>query len=122
MAQKAKILLWMRTAKPCWLRPEYQIPRFGTALQKLDLMGEMNEATAAEVATRRGFPANEVEQTAEVMAVLASATAPLGAGDILQRFKSGKTVRPKVDAVLAGLVRMGIVSGNARQFSLRWGA
>jgi len=106
-----------------WLRPDYQIPRFGTAEEKLDLIGEMRDPTVApDAATRRGFPANEVEQTAEVMAALASATAPLSTGEILLRFRPGKTVRPKVDAVLAGLVRMGIVSTDARRFSLRRGA
>lgn len=106
-----------------WLRPDYQIPRFGTAEEKLDLIGEMRDAAVApDAATRRGFPANEVEQTAEVMAALASATAPLSTGEILLRFKPGKSVRPKVDAVLAGLVRMGIVSTDARRFSLRQGA
>jgi hypothetical protein len=100
-----------------WLRPEYQIPRFGTALQKLDLTGAMREA-APDIATRRAFPTNEVAQTAEIMAVLATAAAPLTAGDILDRFKPAKTVRPKVDAVLDGLIRMGIVSQAARQYAL----
>ncbi|MDE8349350.1 MAG: class I SAM-dependent DNA methyltransferase [Acidocella sp.] len=104
-----------------WLRPDYQIPRFGTALEKLDLVGEMREA-APESAARSIFPADEVAQTAEIMSVLANATSPLSAGDILLRFKPGKTLRPKVDAVLNGLVRMGIVNTTARQFSLRRGA
>jgi hypothetical protein len=40
----------------------------------------------------------------------------------LTRFKPGKTVRPKVDAVLDGLVRMGIVNPAATQFTIRRGA
>lgn len=118
---KARVAAEAR-GKVQWLRPAYQIPKFGTADEKLDLIGEMNDAAAVAVATKRGFPADEVAQTAEVMAVLASATAPLSAGEIITRFKPGKTVRPKVDAVLDGLVRMGIVSAAARQFSIRRGA
>jgi len=56
------------------------------------------------------------------MAALATPTAPLNTGEISIRFKPGKTVRPKVDPVLAGLVRMGIVSTDASRFSLRRGA
>ena len=104
-----------------WLRPEYQIPRFGTTSQKLDLLGEMRDA-APEIAARRTYPASDAAQTAEILAVLASATAPLSTSEILLRFKPGRTVRPKVDAVLDGLVRMGIVSIAAKQFSLRRGA
>jgi hypothetical protein len=106
--------------KVLWLRPDYQIPRFGSAVQKLDLAGEMRAAVPG-IAARRAFPANEVAQTAEVMAVLAGAAAPLSAGDILHHFKPGKAVRPKVDAVLDGLVRMGIVNAGGTQFAIRRG-
>ena len=81
----------------------------------------MHEA-APDIATRRAFRTNEVAQTAEIMAVLATASAPLTSGDILDRFKPGKTVRPKVDAVLDGLIRMGIVSQAARQYALTRGS
>ena len=104
-----------------WLRPTYQIPRFGSATEKLDLAGEMREAVAG-IAARRGFPADEVAQTAEVVAALAAAPMAMTARDIQASFKAGRNVRPKVDAVLAGLVRMGIVATSAKGFSLRRGA
>lgn len=105
--------------KVLWLRPEYQIHRFGTALQKLDLLGTMREQAQEETAARKPFPASEMEQTAEIMALLANAPAALEPGDILAHFKPGKTVRPKVDAVLAGLVRMGLAGKQGNGFSLR---
>jgi len=94
-----------------WLRPEYQIPRFGTAKEKaeLDLTGgEMREAPAA-AAKKVTFPSDDIAQTAAVMAALATATGPIGAQSIATQFKQGaKSVR-KVEAVLAALVRMGHV-------------
>ena len=105
--------------KVLWLRPEYQIPRFGTALQKLDLLGTMREQAQEETATRKPFPASEMEQTAEIMALLANAPAALEPGDILAHFKPGKTVRPKVDAVLAGLLRMGLAGKQGNGYSFR---
>ncbi|MCB5944258.1 class I SAM-dependent DNA methyltransferase, partial [Acidocella sp. KAb 2-4] len=104
--------------KVLWLRPEYQIPRFGTALQKLDLLGTMREQAQEETATRKPFPASEMEQTAEIMALLANAPA-LETGDILVHFKPGKTIRPKVEAVLSGLVRMGLAGKQGNGYSLR---
>jgi type I restriction-modification system DNA methylase subunit len=105
--------------KVLWLRPEYQIPRFGTALQKLDLLGTMREQAQEETTARKPFPASEMEQTAEIMALLANAPAALEPGDILAHFKPGKTVRPKVDAVLAGLVRMGLAGKQGNGYSFR---
>jgi len=94
-----------------WLRPEYQIPRFGTAKEKaeLDLTGgEMREAPAV-AAKKTTFPSDDIAQTAAVMAALATATGPIGAQSIATQFKQGaKSVR-KVEAVLAALVRMGHV-------------
>jgi hypothetical protein len=55
-----------------WLRPDYQIPRFGTAAQKaeLDLVGGAD--TTPDAATAAGpkplFPADDMAQTAAVMA------------------------------------------------------
>lgn len=90
-----------------WLRPDYQIPRLGTPEEKLDLAGGDVRAVAT-AAAKRAFPADEVAQTAEIMAALASTTTGLTAADIALRFK-GRALRPKIDAVLAGLVRLGYV-------------
>ena len=90
-----------------WLRPDYQIPRLGTPEEKLDLAGGDLRPERIE-AGRRAFPADEVAQTAEIMAALATAPAGLAAADLASRFQ-GRALRPKIDSVLAGLARMGVV-------------
>ena len=64
-------------------------------------------------ASRRTFPADEVAQTAEIMAALATAPGAISANEIALRFK-GRALRPKVESVLAGLLRMGIITQAAR--------
>jgi hypothetical protein len=92
-----------------WLRPEYQIPRFGTARDRLALTGgAMREVVeAAAVGPKPGFPARELEQPAAVLAVLASATAPVTAAALAGRFRQGRRVLPQVEAVLGALVGVG---------------
>ena len=92
-----------------WLRPDYQIPRFGGAKDKLALTGgAMNQiATAEPTGPKPGFPTKELEQTAAVLSMLASAGEPLGATALAVRFKQGRRVLPQIEAVLAALVRVG---------------
>jgi hypothetical protein len=99
-----------------WLRPEYQIPRFGTSEEKeqLDLAGgDMREAVSVRTAKEK-WPSDDIGQTAAVMAVLASATAPLGADAIAASFKQGRKCASGVRAVLASLARMGHVDSGER--------
>jgi hypothetical protein len=97
-----------------WLRPDYQIPRFGSPEQKaeLDLVGgETGDAQPAPAAgPKPAFPADEVAQTAAVMAALASAAAPLNVAALAARFRQGRRIAPKVGSVLGALQRMGFVS------------
>ncbi|MBS0471934.1 MAG: class I SAM-dependent DNA methyltransferase [Proteobacteria bacterium] len=104
-----------------WLRPDYQIPRFGSQKEKaeLDLVGGEGHATAPEPGKKTSFPADDVSQTAAVMAVLAHASGPLDAGAVAVAFKQGRRVTAKVSAVLAALVRMGVVSASGTTFALR---
>jgi hypothetical protein len=53
------------------------------------------------------------------MAVLATAPTPLTKQDILLRFKPAKNLRPKIESVLAGLTRLGLITTQANQISLR---
>jgi hypothetical protein len=95
-----------------WLRPEYQIPRFGSPKEKaeLDLVGAApGQEVEAALAAKSSFPADDVAQTAAVMAALASANAPRDAISIASSFKQGRRNLPKVEAVLAALTRMGFV-------------
>ena len=60
-----------------WLRPDYQIPRFGSAKEKaeLDLVGgRMGVEAPAAAGPRPTFPTDDFAQTAAVMSVLATAT------------------------------------------------
>jgi len=107
-----------------WLRPEYQIPRFGSPKEKaeLDLVGgAMGAEAAAPAGPKPSFPPGEVEQTAAVMAALASAARPLDASALAAGFKQGRRVAPKIAAVLAALARMGFVASadGGATFSLR---
>lgn len=102
-----------------WLRPEYQIPRFGTSTQKRQLKAEL--VTTAAVAPKAAFPTAEVEQTAAVMAALASAPRPLDVPALAASFRQGRRIEGKIAAVLGALARMGFVStaDGGRTFLLR---
>jgi hypothetical protein len=98
-----------------WLRPEYQIPLFGTPKEKaeLDLVGvATGQEAEAATAAKSSFPADDVAQTAAVMALLASANVPRDAISIASSFKQGRRNLPKVEAVLAALTRMGFVASS----------
>ena len=59
---------------------------------------------------RPTLPNDDFAQTAAVMSVLASATAPLNAVAIATTFKQDRKVAPKIGAVLAALSRTGFVT------------
>ena len=92
-----------------WLRPDYQIPRFGDASDKLALSGgAMREETAATAAGPKPlFSAREQEQIAAVLSMLASSGVPASATVLANRFRQGRKVLPKIEAALAAMVRVG---------------
>jgi hypothetical protein len=92
-----------------WLRPEYQIPRFGPTKDKLDLTGgSLRSREIVWVATGKpNFPISELEQTASVLSVLNAVIEPATAAILAKRFLPGRRVLPQVEAVLAALVRVG---------------
>jgi hypothetical protein len=106
-----------------WLRPDYQIPRFGTARDRLDLAGGAMRNRAEAVTTRKSsFPADDLGQTAAVMAALAAAPGPMTRDTLAATFRQGRRVAPQIGAVLASLVRMGgfVTSPDGgRSFTLR---
>lgn len=108
-----------------WLRPDYQIPRFGTAQQKAELALEGGAMREAEVTPAEGpkpaYPRDDTAQTAAVMAALAAAPAPLDAASLAARFRQGRRVAPKVGSVLGALQRMGFVTSpdDGRTWMLR---
>lgn len=88
-----------------WLRPDYQIPRFGSTTQKVQ-KGEL-DLVAPEDKVKPSFPADERRRTAAIFAILASAPGPLTAGDIAARFRQGKKVEKDIALTLRAFVRFG---------------
>ena len=107
-----------------WLRPDYQIPRFGKTLDKQAAREEGAQVAAMLDVTEKvqlpSFPAGAVEQTAAVFAVLAGSNAPIDAKSIAAQFRRTKTTEKKIDDVLASLARLGhVVSHDGKTFALR---
>jgi hypothetical protein len=106
-----------------WLRPDYQIPRFGKGVDKQAAKEEGAQVAAeliAAVEQKPSFPAGAVEQTAAVFAALAAANEPLDAKGLAAQFKKTKTTEKKVGEVLASLARLGYVtSEDGKTFALR---
>jgi hypothetical protein len=101
-----------------WLRPDYQIAKFGDAKER----AEQIEATlvAAEASSAKpSYPADESGQIAMVMAALAASARPLDAAGVAATFRQGRRVEPKVAAVLGALTRMGAIAADRGRFALR---
>lgn len=96
-----------------WLRPDYQIPRFGSVKEKAEMAElDFGEAAAPKAGPKPAYPAEEAAQTALVIAALIAAEGPMDAGAIAATFKQGQKVRPAVQSVLTALSRMGLVSAT----------
>jgi len=125
-----------------WLRPEYQIPRFGSEAEKARLAEEkrreeerMRPAQAAfdlgddlrEMMPNAGKPdfptGDELKETAAVMNVLAHAAGPLGIEAIAQQFSQGKhrDVKRRIELTVLALARLGHLasSDGGETFTLR---
>lgn len=102
-----------------WLRPEYQIPKFGSAKEKAEQL-EATLVTTDATAAKPAYPATDAEQTAVVMAALMDTPAGLDAAGIAARFRKGRGIEAKIAAVLAALHRMGLAwSDDGRTWRLR---
>jgi hypothetical protein len=112
------------TGKVRWLRPDYQIPRFGSDAEKARLEDERRRAKAEKdrlaqeqaafpfgeplQATKRKFPTGEeLAETVEVMRVLEAAMGPVSIEDIARHFAQGKQIEKRVRLVVAALARLG---------------
>ena len=107
------------TGKVRWLRPDYQIPRFGSATQKQE-RGGLDLVAPADTG-KPGFPADETRRTSAIYRILAAATGPLSAADIAARFRKGKAVEREIALTLGAYVRYGDVTSEdgGRTFALR---
>ena len=106
-----------------WLRPDYQIPRFGKGLDKMAAKEEQVEADlgiAAEGVRKGSFPTGAVEQTAAVFAALASAKNAITVGDIAGSYRKTKNLEKNIAEVLGSLARLGHISSrDGKAFQLR---
>jgi len=102
-----------------WLRPDYQIPRCGTRTEKAQQL-EADLVAAETKVQKSAFPADDIGQTAAVMAALADARTPLEARALATMFRQGKRIEPKIRAVLLALARTGFVAtSDGESFLLR---
>jgi hypothetical protein len=106
-----------------WLRPDYQIPRFGKGLDQQAASEDGAQVAAQldiiEKAHKPAFPTSAVEQTAAVFAALAAASAPLDVTTLAAQFRKTKTTERKIAEVLAALARLGHVTTDGTHFALR---
>ena len=105
-----------------WLRPDYQIPRFGSASEKLDLRGGKSAATpiAATAAAKSAFPTDEVAQAAAILSALFATPAATTPDALAATFRGGRRNLPRIEATLAALTRLGHLSTqDGRHFALR---
>ncbi len=94
-----------------WLRPEYQIPRFGKQVAAKTGELDLPETVVAIDAGLPAFPTDAGEATLAVEALLAKNGTPMTANAIARGFKrGGKRVEQKVAKALTTLVRYGRVS------------
>jgi MmeI, DNA-methyltransferase domain/MmeI, N-terminal domain/MmeI, helicase spacer domain/MmeI, target recognition domain len=108
-----------------WLRPDYQIPRFGKDLDRMAAKEE-DAQIAADLdlpeprARKLSFPTDAVEQTAAVFAALAAAGGPVTVTHIANDFRKTKALEDTISRVLLSLNRLGHVStSNGKTFDIR---
>jgi len=107
------------TGKVRWLRPEYQIPRYGTPTEKKAQIEA--QLLPPEETGKPAFPKEEARRAMAVSGVLAGADRPLSAADIAGHFRKGKTVEREVGLTLRAFARLGYLdSGDGgRTFTTR---
>jgi hypothetical protein len=124
-----------KAGKIRWLRPDYQIPRVGSDAERARLSEEKRKARELKRATQEALDleddlqemkpkvptGKELEETAAVMRILASATAPISVEDIARTFAQGKSIEKRVELTVAALARLGhlISIDDAKTFALR---
>ena len=104
-----------------WLRPDYQVPRFGTPAQKAEFdLGGTAPGQPGDAAGRPAFPRGYLEQTAAVMAMLAAAPGPVDPGSLAAAFRQGRRTTPTIAAILGAASRTGrLATTPDGRFTLR---
>jgi len=130
-----------KTGKVRWLRPDYQIKRFGSDAEKARLAEEERRKKAEKdrLAPKQGvlgfeddlqemkpkFPTNdELAETVAVMRVLEAAAEPVSVEEIARHFAQGKQIEKRVGSVVAALARLGHLSSadGGKKVALSGGA
>ena len=94
-----------------WLRPDYQIPRFGKQLAAKTGELDLPQTIVAIDAALPAFPADAGEATLAIEALLLSGGNPMTSAEIARGFKrGGKRIEQKVVKALTNLVRYGRIS------------
>jgi hypothetical protein len=106
-----------------WLRPEYQILRFGSEKEKAaqieaELIGGTS-GSAPLLGPRPAFPDGPLEQIIAVTAALAVAQVPQTAEMLAQAFRKGPQVRTRIDEALKAIARTGQANREAGGYVLR---
>ena len=128
-----------------WLRPDYQIPRFGSDAERARLDDERRQSRAADkLRPRQGaldlvddlremlphdeddakprYPTNdELAETAAVMRALATASQPIAITEIARTFSQGRQIEKRVASTILALARLGHLSSpdGGETFALR---
>jgi hypothetical protein len=108
-----------------WLRPDYQIPRFGKDIDKMAAKEE-GAQIAADLglpqpgARKPAFPADAVAQTAAVFASLAAARGPSDVASIAASYRKTKNLEDTISDVLGSLTRLGhVATRDGNTFEIR---
>lgn len=100
-----------------WLRPDYQIPRFGKGLAKQEQVEATLDAPAI-AAKAPAWPSGLPDQIRAVRNVLAQAERPVAAEDLARAFKGGKKRKERVTELLESLSLLGQVREDAGRYFL----
>jgi hypothetical protein len=101
-----------------WLRPEYQIARFGSPRERAEQL-EADLVAAVQPEQKPSFPADPVGQTAAVLQALWRAEGPVRAGDLALTFRQGRKTQDKVERTLAALARLGHAERRGEGYTAR---
>ncbi len=108
-----------------WLRPDYQMPRFGKDIDKMAAREEgaqlaVELGVPAVAARKPSFPSEPTAQTAAVFAALTAAHGPTDAAAIAAGFRNSRNLEKTITALLASLSRLGhVATKDGKAFELR---
>lgn len=100
-----------------WLRPDYQIEKFGALAHRADKVQEISVAT--KFRAKYGFSETPKDQAGQVLQLLRQSTKPLTAEEIAAAFKEGDAILDDVKDILRSFSRLGDANSfdNGRSFT-----